>query len=124
MTETPEEAYAVTRGVRRSMTTDAVRETARRTSKDAKGAEGEPRSASTPASKEIIRIPMTTMSIANRRSFSSEPDTTTQTPEGVKPRKRERPALFLDLKKDVKPEPEPEKPKPRKRLWPFRRSWG
>ncbi|KAF3085355.1 Protein kinase [Orbilia oligospora] len=122
--EDPDEAYAVARGMRGSMTTDAVEEStgeaAKNTGKEM--VKYEPRSVSTPPSSELVRIPKTTMSIADRRSFSSGPgpSTTTRPSEDVKTRKKERPALFLDLKKEVKPEPEPEKP--RKRLWPFRRT--
>ncbi|KAK6502581.1 hypothetical protein TWF506_003160 [Arthrobotrys conoides] len=119
-----EEAEAVKRGMMRSMTTDdAERESMGWTStypeREMAMIKYEPRPFSTPPSGRPVRIPKTAMSIADRPSFSSGPSTTTRFPEVVRTRKRERPALFLDLKKEVKPKPEPEKP--RKRLWPFRR---
>lgn len=85
ITERPEETGVVTRGMRKSMTTNVVRESTRGMAMEM--AKYEPRSVSTPPSREPVRIPKTTMSIADKRSFSSETDTITRTSEGVKNRK-------------------------------------
>ncbi|KAK6496146.1 hypothetical protein TWF481_002171 [Arthrobotrys musiformis] len=119
-----EESSALTRGMtRRSMTTDEVLEPTsgpltRRDMEKRELVKYQPRSASTPPSRELARIPETTVGIADKRSFHSEPDSTAPTPEGVQPKKRP-PPLLLNLRREEQ-EPEPEKP--RKGLWPFRRS--